>query len=279
MRLMVTSDLHGNTWKYKTLVKEALKVKPNAVINAGDMFPNDNNLHRQKEYIQNQINEHFKAFNDAGIHYLCFPGNDDLMAFDELLQAVCNRYPYVKDIAQQRVEINSYEFIGLNWVVDSPFLLKDRCRKDSQSYKLGYQKGTAMLSTETGFNEITGWEKYVAALPTIAEELERLERPVDMRKAVYVTHMPPANLGLDVCINEEKVGSKALYNFIKKNQPLLTLHGHIHESPAMTGFWKAEFGSTVCIQAGQGDQMGDLVYAIIDLKTMGCERISVELAT
>ena len=93
-----------------------------------------------------------------------------------------------------------------------------------------------------------------------------------MRKAIYIVHMPPANLRLDVCSNGERVGSQALYSFIKQNQPLLTVHGHIHESPAMTGFWKAQFGETTCIQAGQTD---DLVYVVIDLETMECERVKI----
>jgi len=272
MKLMVTSDLHGNTWKYNKLCREAEKVKPDVVINIGDMFPNDNNLYRQQEYIENQINEHFKVFNDAKIYYLCFPGNDDLMTFDGLFQEVCDRYPYVKHIAQRKAQINGYDFIGFNWVLDYPFLLKDRCRKDTKDYKIGVQKGTALLSTETGLKEIPNWKKYVAGLPTIEEELKKLERPADMKKAIYVVHMPPANLGLDVCINKQKVGSEALYNFIKINQPLLTVHGHIHESPEMTGKWLTKLGSSTCIQAGQPD---DLVYVIVDLGTMQCERMRI----
>ena len=273
MKLMITSDLHGNTWKYKKLYQEACKVRPDVVINVGDMYPNDgNNLYRQKEYIQNQINEHLEAFNKSGIYYLCFPGNDDLIMFDGVFQEVCDRYPYIENIAQRKVQIQGYDFIGMSWVADYPFVIKDRCRKDTKDYKIGLQKGTALISTETGLKEISNWKKSVAGLPTIEEELEKLERPADMKKAIYIVHMPPANLGLDVCVNEERVGSQALYSFIKQNQPLLTLHGHIHESPAMTGFWKAEFGSTTCIQAGQTD---DLVYVVADLDKKTYERVVV----
>ncbi|MCB4791961.1 MAG: metallophosphoesterase [Elusimicrobia bacterium] len=273
MKLMVTTDLHGNTWKYKKLYQEACKVRPDVLINAGDMFPNDgNNLYRQKEYIENQINEHFYAFNKSGMYYLCFPGNDDLMTFDGLFQEVCDRYPYVKNIAQRKVQINGYDFIGMSWVVDYPFLIKDRCRKDTEDREIGFQKGTALHSTVTGLKEIPNWKEYVSTLPTIEEELEKLERPANMKKAIYVTHMPPCNLELDVCINGERVGSEALYFFIRDNQPLLTLHGHIHESPAMTGCWKAQLDSTICIQAGQTD---DLVYVVVNLETMECERVLV----
>src|SRR3989339_1754888 len=137
MKIMITSDLHGNTWKYKTLLKEALRLHPGVVINAGDMFPNDgNNLHRQKEYIQNQINDHFKEFNDAKIHYVCFPGNDDLIAFDTLFQEVCDRYEYVKHIAQRKVTIGGDTFIGFNLCVDYTFMLKNRGRKETHEDRI-----------------------------------------------------------------------------------------------------------------------------------------------
>jgi Icc-related predicted phosphoesterase len=62
-----------------------------------------------------------------------------------------------------------------------------------------------------------------------------------------------------------EVGSKAVYDFIEKNQPLLALHGHIHESPQMTGKWFAELVKTACIQPGQLD---DFTYVAIDLDNM-----------
>ena len=55
MKIMFTSDLHGNTYKYKLLHREALKQNPGVVINAGVLLPNDNNLHRQKEYTRKRI--------------------------------------------------------------------------------------------------------------------------------------------------------------------------------------------------------------------------------
>ncbi|MCB4792780.1 MAG: metallophosphoesterase [Elusimicrobia bacterium] len=275
MKIMLTTDLHGNTWKYKMLVKEVLKLNPGVVINAGDMLPNDNNLHRQKEYILNQLNEHFKAFNEAKIYYLCFPGNDDLKAFDGLFEEICNRYPYVKYLAQKKVKIGDYEFIGFNLVPNFPFALKDRCRKDDKKFRIGYQPGYAFFSTENGFEKISDWKSHIKTLPTIEEELENLVKPQDMSKTIYIMHAPPANLWLDVTLTGMKVGSKAIYRFIKKYQPKLTLHGHIHESPDMTGVWKAKLGKTLCIQPGQYGHMEDLVYVSIDLDKFQCERIRI----
>ena len=56
-------------------------------------------------------------------------------------------------------------------------------------------------------------------------------------------------------------------DFIKEKQPLLTLHGHIHEAPdAIKGMWINHIGSTICINPGQTEIGSDeLVYALIDL--------------
>jgi Icc-related predicted phosphoesterase len=90
-----------------------------------------------------------------------------------------------------------------------------------------------------------------------------------MKNAIYVIHMPPARLGLDKCYGDVEAGSNAVYDFIKKNRPLLGLHGHIHESPQMTGKWSEKLGKTTCIQPGQLD---DFTYVKIDLDSMHFER-------
>ena len=136
---------------------------------------------------------------------------------------------------------------------------------DSDDYVFQQQFGSGVLSERGGWKEIENWVAYAKTLPTIKDEMENLVRPKDMTKAVYVIHMPPARLGLDKCSNGDEVGSKAIFKFIEKNQPLLTLHGHIHESPRMTGKWFAEVGRTVCIQPGQ---LGELAYVVIDLEKM-----------
>ncbi len=108
--------------------------------------------------------------------------------------------------------------------------------------------------------------------PTIEDELQSLPEPTNNNKAIYVIHMPPAFVGLDVCWSGEKVGSEAIYQFIKNNQPLLTLHGHIHESFAKTGIWKARIGETISIQSGQLNS-AEITYVVVDLDEMHVERL------
>ena len=82
--------------------------------------------------------------------------------------------------------------------------------------------------------------------------------------------MPPANLGLDVCGRGDAVGSEAVHRFIECRQPLMTLHGHIHESPDVSGVWRARLGRTWCVQPGQ---MKPLSTVLIELPELTMERI------
>jgi len=265
MRIIFATDLHGDKQKYDKLLNMARASSADLVINAGDMLPKEGNLFRQGKFITGFLASHFKTFEEAGIHYLCYLGNDDLRIFDPLLDEVCSNFKFIMPIAQRRVELNGYEFIGMNWVVDYPFRLKDRCRIDDKEYEFQEQLGTALLSTANGWQEIKNWSSYAKTLPSIEEELDLLAKPRKMEKAIYIIHMPPYAIGLDMCLSGEIVGSKAVLRFLRKHQPRLSLHGHIHESPEISNRWCEKIGKTCCIQPGQSDRF---TYVLIDLEEM-----------
>jgi len=276
MKVLFVTDLHGSKWKYDRLFEVAEEFQADVVINGGDMLPKNNELFKQGEFIADYLDNHFSRFNSAGIYYLCYPGNDDLRIFDTKFEETCNKYPFVICLAQRKFEVQGYEFVGMNRVVDYPFRLKDRCRMDTDDYTFQEQFGTGLLSIPDGWQEIDDWFAYAKTLPTIEEEIGRLVRPRDMAKSVYVLHMPPSGLGLDKCSYGAEVGSKAIYNFLNKYQPKLSLHGNIHESPEVTGRWYAELGRTVCIQPGQLDEF---TYVTIDLSTMKFDRVKEQCTT
>jgi len=123
-------------------------------------------------------------------------------------------------------------------------------------------EATALAGTDVGV--------LLNLLPTIEQELLSLPQPRDPGKAVYVIHGPPAGIGLDVCRGGEAVGSPAMFRFLESRQPLLSLHGHIHESPEETGTWKSTIGRTIVIQPGQSS--AGLTVVIGDLDAMTFER-------
>ncbi len=153
-----------------------------------------NDLFRQDKFINGYLDDHFARFDSAGIYYLCYLGNDDLRIFDKLFEETCNKYSFVVCLAQRKFEFGGYKFVGMNWVVDYPFRLKDICRMDTDDYMFQEQFGKGLLSTPNGWQEIDDWFIYAKTLPTIEEELNQLVCPKDMAKSVYVIHMPPNRL-------------------------------------------------------------------------------------
>jgi uncharacterized protein len=269
MKIVFTTDLHGELWKHDRLLKAARDFRADVIINSGDMLPKAGNLFDQGKFISGYLEKHFAQSAEHGISYLCYLGNDDLRIFDDLFEKTCEKYRGVVNLAQRKYGIGKYEFIGMNWVVDYPFRLKDRCRMDTRAYNFQIQFGTGLLSTPDGFEELPDWFSTAKTLPAIEDELNRLPKPNNMAQSIYVMHMPPYRLGLDVCANGSEVGSKAIYNFLERNQPLLSLHGHIHESPETSGRWHAKLGDTLCIQPGQ---LTPFTYVTMDLETMEFDR-------
>jgi Icc-related predicted phosphoesterase len=112
------------------------------------------------------------------------------------------------------------------------------------------------------------------------ELLERLESIMDQLDedvpAIFNLHCPPRDSGLDRApeLTEDlrvvteggepkivSVGSTAVRTVIERHQPLLGLHGHIHESRGT-----ARIGRTICINPGSAYAEGVLDGAIVELE-------------
>ena len=274
MRILYATDLHGSRAKFERVLEAARARRVDVVVNGGDMYPKNIPLERQHEFVSGFLDGHFADHARSGVRLLCMPGNDDLAAFDPLFEETCARHAGVTSIAGRRVELGGHEFIGLNRVVDYPFGLKDRCHMDSEAYEFQEQISPPVVSDGEwpefrGLKVLDDWFAEARARPTLADELSALVRPRDPARAVYAIHMPPAGSGLDVCVDGRRVGSDALRAFLGETQPLLSLHGHIHESPRVTGAWRVDVGRTVAVQPGQE---GRLAYVVADLESMDVER-------
>ena len=142
---------------------------------------------------------------------------------------------------------------------------------DKEGFEFPPQRGTPAYTVKKdngyGWQEIEDWFSHARTLSTLEDELQVLVKPADMRKAVYIMHMPPAGLGLDVCSSGDRPACWSVRGFLEREQPLLSLHGHIHESYIMTSIWKAKIGETWAVQPGQGGPYP--VYCIIDTEDLG----------
>ena len=92
---------------------------------------------------------------------------------------------------------------------------------------------------------------------SVQKELAAISREGPLDRAVLLLHTPPYDTPLDRAALDGKtyehvpldvhVRSIAVAQFIEKRQPLLTLHGHVHESARLSGKWKTRIGRTVSI--------------------------------
>lgn len=269
-RFLYATDLHGNEARYRRCLSLARELGADAIVNGGDMLPHARQPAEQLRFLREFLDPYFDECGKAGIHYLAIPGNDDLRAHDPVLEEIARRHPLVELIDGRLVEVGGWTFAGSSLVPDFPFRLKDRARMDTRDFVFPPQAGTAILSGPDGFEEVPDWAGRARSLPTIEDELARLPVPPDPSRAIYVLHGPPAGLSLDVVRGGACVGSKAMLRFLAGRQPLLSLHGHIHESPEESGVWRNTVGATVCVQPGQAQ--GGLTVVIVSPGTMELTR-------
>jgi Icc-related predicted phosphoesterase len=154
-------------------------------------------------------------------------------------------------IHRQKLLFGAFPIYGLAYVPPTPFLLKDWERYDVSRYV-----PPGCISPEEGYRSVSAEESEIK-WATIQKDLASLvgEDPLD--RAVFLFHTPPCDTPLDRAALDGRtyehvpldvhVGSIAVQRFIEERQPLLTLHGHVHEAARLTGEWKIQIGRTVCI--------------------------------
>ena len=136
----------------------------------------------------------------------------------------------------------------------------------------------------SGWSNITPWSTPREEPEDVLEaRLDSLASQVrDPRRAVFMIHVPPHDSGLDTApILDENlrptisagdvlrgpVGSQAVRRIIERYEPLLSVHGHIHESGG-----ERRIGQTLCINPGSEANHGILRGYLVDVGPDGIER-------
>lgn len=132
-----------------------------------------------------------------------------------------------------------------------------------------------------GYSNVTPW-KLPRDIPEaeLTSKIEALVSQVkDVKNSIFNIHVPPYDSGLDNAPELDEsfkmkssagapsiipVGSTAVRAAIEKHQPILGLHGHIHESKAAV-----KIGRTLCINAGSEYGEGILRGALLVLNDGG----------
>lgn len=145
----------------------------------------------------------------------------------------------------------------------------------AEGRRIALESGHEMITT--GYSNPTPWDterelsedKMAELLFGMAEQVERPE------SLIAVIHPPPYNSELDSApaldenlqmkmdaggVRMAPVGSTAVRSFIEEVQPLLGLHGHVHESRGVT-----MIGRTTCINPGSEYTDGVLSGSILEL--------------
>jgi Icc-related predicted phosphoesterase len=176
-----------------------------------------------------------------GIPLYFMPGNDDLYSIDDVIAEFGQAG--VQNPDGRRLWLNEdHEIIGVSNANMTPW----HCNRDIEESELAVR---------------------------LDEVIAKLEHP---ERAVMVIHVPPYDSQIDVCPELDEnlqivhrggqvlmrpVGSTAVRAAIERVQPLLSLHGHIHEA---AGYFR--IGRTLAINAGSEYAEGIMKAAIINLE-------------
>ena len=185
---------------------------------------------RQHELFRQLITERIEEWvqwaqprlTDAGVKCYAAPGNDDEFFVDDVI----GRCGAIELLEMQVVEIDGLEMLSTGWSNTTPWKTERECSEEELKAKIS----------------------------------EMLNRVKDPTRAIFNIHVPPYNsrldtaplLGQDLKVKTAAgaqmtgpVGSVAVREAIEDVQPLLTLHGHIHESGG-----SVTIGRTTAINVG-----------------------------
>jgi Icc-related predicted phosphoesterase len=250
------SDIHGKIPRFQRLFQIIRNETPDAVFLGGDLLPLQLIKHlTMEEFIEATILTEIRNIQsslDKKTRFFLIMGNDDPRMYEHIFIAA-EKAGILDYVHQKTISYKKTFVTGYSYVPPTPFQLKDWERYDvSQYVDVGAESPEqGRRSIPVPLDEI----KY----STIAKDLEQLGLQSPASKTIYLFHSPPYHSCLDRADLEGKkvdhvpldfhVGSIAIQRFIKTHQPLLTLHGHVHESTQITGCWKEKIGRTYSFTA------------------------------
>jgi Icc-related predicted phosphoesterase len=160
-------------------------------------------------------------------------GNDDPLEIEETL----NKSKRMVNVGDRKFEVDEHEIICCTYSGLSPWKTPRECSED----------------------------ELAARIEALTSQIQNFEN------SIFLMHDPPINTILDVCpklsedmtpsaTDEIHAGSKAVLDAIQKYQPILSIHGHIHESKGII-----QIARTTCINTGSEYSQGVLRGAIVDI--------------
>lgn len=258
---LFVSDLHGDETRYRKLFEAIVRERPAGVFLGGDLLPSGLMhlaapplLHR--DFVGEFLVPGFLHVRDqlgrSAPEVFLILGNDDARIEEAAVLEAATRgvWHYVHD---RRLPFGAHEVLGYAYVPPTPFALKDWERYDVSRFV-----DPGCVPPEEGRRTVPVSERE-ARLATIQADLELLAGASPLGRAILLFHTPPYDTPLDRAALDGRrfdhapldvhVGSIAVRHFIEQREPLITLHGHVHEAARLTGTWRCQIGRTHAFSA------------------------------
>ncbi len=197
------------------------------------------------------------------------PGNDDGRLIETALLELENQR-LIKYMHGRKAELTDFTVYGYACVPPTPFQLKDWERYDVSRFVdpgcIPLEEGR--FTVPPNHNDLL--------YGTIEKDLQKLVGDQSLEKTILLFHSPPYKSCLDRADLDNRmidhvpldvhVGSIAIRRFIERRRPMLTLHGHIHESVRLTGCWHDTIDGTYIIGAAHdGPELALVIFDPNDL--------------
>jgi Icc-related predicted phosphoesterase len=262
------TDFHGSSDKYEKLYTEIVNKKPDAVFIGGDLLPSGFGINSDyTDFFQDFMLPLFiKLKQEMANHYpavFLILGNDDprVNEPDFIKAQSVGVWTYAHE---NKIVFMGYTIYGYAYVPPTPFMLKDWERYDVSRYV-----DPGCIHPNEGYFSMD--PKTNIEFQTISNDLNMLTDGEDLSNAIMLFHSPPYQTHLDraaldgIIIDyvplDLHVGSIAIKRFIEERNPLITLHGHIHESSRITGHWNDQIGRTLALGAAwDGPELSLIIF-------------------
>jgi Icc-related predicted phosphoesterase len=255
------SDLHGRRDRYEKLFDAIDRERPVALFLGGDLLPHvmaslEDDAPLSHDFLDRYLVPGFtgvrRRLGAAYPRVFLILGNDDARIEEDAVReaGAAGLWEYAHE---RRIAWDALDVYGYSWVPPTPFRLKDWERYDVSRH---VEPGCS--APEDGWHTVP-IDEHEIRYATMRQDMERLTGDADLSHAVLLFHSPPYDTALDRAALDGKyvdhapldvhVGSIAVRRLIEERQPLVTLHGHVHESARLTGRWRDQIGRTHAFSA------------------------------
>ena len=254
MKVLFATDLHGQPGHLQELAHWARTHRPDLFLLGGDALPDADPadpVGSQVHFLLTEMRRYLEVIKSqrSDINIAISPGNHDWLCTYDAMKAM-EREGLLRVIESDNgMQIEKYTFLGYWYAPPCPYAVKDFERLDFSDQAYRFDGGVIWDRQQKRVIGVDGGT-YLGQVPTIRDELAQLPR-IDGPDWIFVAHAPPLETDLDLLPAVGHVGSQSIKEFILQRQPLLSLHGHIHESPGLSGrFWQY-LGQTIAVNPGQ----------------------------